>query len=269
MPLDYALRRPARSEAHEWAESLLEQVGLATRMDHESSQMSGGQQQRVAIARALVNRPTLLLADEPTGNLDSRTGDEILRMFQRLNAQGITVILVTHDAKVAAYANRTIRIVDGLIADDSNEPSEAVSLVTAAVTATLLGPASLAAESQKHVVPRRHYGDGAAMTAANEAQRDARGAGSRDFSADRAERRGRKQARGGRRFPACSAVVLGRFPAPAHAAHGPGQSEAEQDAIGAHGPGRDHRRGGRHRHDGNRTRIQSSDRKNDRRHGRQ
>ncbi len=116
MPLDYSVRRPHRSQSRAFAESLLDQVGLATRMDHESSQMSGGQQQRVAIARALVNRPSLLLADEPTGNLDSRTGDEILRMFQRLNAQGITVILVTHDAKVAGYAHRTIRIADGLIA---------------------------------------------------------------------------------------------------------------------------------------------------------
>ena len=118
MPLDYAIDRHARSEANGLARSLLKQVGLADRMHHESSQMSGGQQQRVAIARALVNRPSLLLADEPTGNLDSRVGDEILRMFQRLHSDGITVILVTHDPKVAAYADRTIRMADGLIEED-------------------------------------------------------------------------------------------------------------------------------------------------------
>ena len=122
MPLDYAIRRHARSEANGLARSLLKQVGLADRMHHESSQMSGGQQQRVAIARALVNRPTLLLADEPTGNLDSRVGDEILRMFQRLHAEGITVILVTHDPKVASYADRTIRMADGLIEEDRQSP---------------------------------------------------------------------------------------------------------------------------------------------------
>ncbi len=97
---------------------LLNRVGLADRADHEPSQMSGGQQQRVAIARSLVNQPALLLADEPTGNLDSHTSVEILRMFQQLNAEGITVILVTHDPKVAAFAHRTIRIADGLIEGD-------------------------------------------------------------------------------------------------------------------------------------------------------
>src|SRR5206468_6900744 len=91
-------------------------VALADRMDHEQWQRSGGQMQRVAIARALINEPPLLLADEPTGNLDSRTSREILEMFQRLNEDdGITIILVTHDAAVAAAAKRTIHIKDGLI----------------------------------------------------------------------------------------------------------------------------------------------------------
>jgi len=83
-----------------------------------TSQMSGGKQQRVAISRALINNPALLLADEPTGNLDSHTSVDILRMFQQLNAEGITVVLVTHDPQVAAYAHRTIRIVDGMVEND-------------------------------------------------------------------------------------------------------------------------------------------------------
>ena len=122
MPLDYALHRPATRPARHHAQTLLSRVGLAERIDHEPSQMSGGQQQRVAIARALVNRPALVLADEPTGNLDSHTSVEILRMFQQLNAEGITVVLVTHDPQVAAYAHRTIRIVDGqVVADEGGD----------------------------------------------------------------------------------------------------------------------------------------------------
>jgi ABC-type antimicrobial peptide transport system permease subunit len=97
---------------------VLDRVGLADRADHEPSQLSGGQQQRVAIGRALVNRPALVLADEPTGNLDSHTSVEILRMFQQLNAEGITVILVTHDPNVAAFAHRIIRLCDGQIESD-------------------------------------------------------------------------------------------------------------------------------------------------------
>jgi macrolide transport system ATP-binding/permease protein len=118
MPLDYAVHRPAAGAAHQLAETLLARVGLADRVLHEPSQMSGGQQQRVAIGRSLVNHPAMVLADEPTGNLDSHTSVEILRMFQQLNAEGLTVLLVTHDPKVAAYAHRVIRIVDGQIASD-------------------------------------------------------------------------------------------------------------------------------------------------------
>lgn len=118
MPLDYSPRRRSAGESRRFAIALLSRVGLAERANHEPSQMSGGQQQRVAISRALVNRPALVLADEPTGNLDSHTSVEILRMFQQLNAEGITVVLVTHDPKVAAYAHRTIRIADGTIEGD-------------------------------------------------------------------------------------------------------------------------------------------------------
>ncbi|MCE5269010.1 MAG: ABC transporter permease [Planctomycetaceae bacterium] len=122
MPLDYSLHRPSSKDASEHAGSLLKRVGLTERLHHEPSQMSGGQQQRVAIARSLINRPSLILADEPTGNLDSHTSIEILRMFQQLNAEGITVILVTHDPDVAQYATRTIHVRDGQIAADDTAP---------------------------------------------------------------------------------------------------------------------------------------------------
>jgi ABC-type lipoprotein export system ATPase subunit len=116
LPLDYSDSVVSRREMVDRASELLELVGLADRMDHEPSQLSGGQQQRVAIARALVNHPRLLLADEPTGALDSRTSVEILQLFEQLHEQsGLTMILVTHDANVASHAKRTIHVRDGLI----------------------------------------------------------------------------------------------------------------------------------------------------------
>jgi ABC-type lipoprotein export system ATPase subunit len=116
MPLAYTAQDLSDRECRKRGRALLERVGLGDRMDHEPSQLSGGQQQRVAIARSLVNQPSILLADEPTGNLDSKTSEEILRMFQQLNEQeGITIILVTHDSNVAAHAKRVIRMRDGLI----------------------------------------------------------------------------------------------------------------------------------------------------------
>jgi len=119
MPLSYAAENRSEREARRRAAELLDRVGLGERLDHLPSQLSGGQQQRVAIARALVNRPALLFADEPTGNLDSRTSEEVLAMFKQLNREdGITIVLVTHDAEVARHARRTIRIRDGVIEDE-------------------------------------------------------------------------------------------------------------------------------------------------------
>jgi ABC-type lipoprotein export system ATPase subunit len=116
MPLSYAHDHISEKQALARAKELLQLVGLSDRTDHEPSQLSGGQQQRVAIARALVNRPSLILADEPTGNLDSRTSEEVLAMFQKLNKdEGITILLVTHDPGVAQHAQRVIRISDGVI----------------------------------------------------------------------------------------------------------------------------------------------------------
>ncbi|MEI2419973.1 ATP-binding cassette domain-containing protein, partial [Arthrospira platensis SPKY2] len=96
----------------------LTQVGLADRMDHQPNQLSGGQRQRVAVARALVNKPSIILADEPTGNLDSKTSVEIMGLFNEIHAQGNTVILVTHEEDIAAYAHRIIRLRDGLVEND-------------------------------------------------------------------------------------------------------------------------------------------------------
>jgi putative ABC transport system ATP-binding protein len=118
LPMLYTRTHLSAHERHERSMASLTMVGLAGRADHHPSQLSGGQQQRVAIARALVNRPALLLADEPTGNLDSQTSIEIMGVFQKLNEQGITIVMVTHELDVASYTKRNIILRDGKILSD-------------------------------------------------------------------------------------------------------------------------------------------------------
>ncbi len=131
------------------ARALLERVGLGDRIDHEPARLSGGEQQRVAIARALINRCSLLIADEPTGNLDSKTGEEILGLFRELNREdGLTIILVTHDPTVAAHADRIIRMRDGLVFDEDGPDDRQVS-------AALGGPATARPPLESTTAPRR------------------------------------------------------------------------------------------------------------------
>lgn len=116
LPMVYA--GYSKSERNSRATEVLTQVNLADRMDHQPNQLSGGQRQRVAIARALVNKPSIILADEPTGNLDSKTSEEIMALFNEIHKNGNTVILVTHEEEIAAYAHRIIRLRDGMVESD-------------------------------------------------------------------------------------------------------------------------------------------------------
>jgi putative ABC transport system ATP-binding protein len=118
LPLLYGIHRLSNAQLRERADRVLASVGLNGREDHHPSQLSGGQQQRVAIARALINEPEVVLADEPTGNLDSRTSVEIMGIFQHLNEQGITIIMVTHETDIASYARRNVVMRDGALQND-------------------------------------------------------------------------------------------------------------------------------------------------------
>jgi putative ABC transport system ATP-binding protein len=137
LPLLYD-RSGRKLDTRALAKNALERVGLGDRLDHQPSELSGGQQQRVAIARALVTQPTLLLADEPTGNLDSRTSIEVMALFQELNEQGITVLLVTHEPDVARYAKRIVEVRDGRIIRD-HPVAERRSAATDLASATQAG----------------------------------------------------------------------------------------------------------------------------------
>jgi putative ABC transport system ATP-binding protein len=135
LPLLYASIPSAERRA--LAMARLTEVGLGSRTDHQPSQLSGGQQQRVAIARALANNPSLILADEPTGALDSRTSIEIMALLQKLNAQGMTIVMVTHEPDIAAFASRIVTFRDGkIISDVKNTPANAQSQLSAVTVET-------------------------------------------------------------------------------------------------------------------------------------
>lgn len=121
LPMIYAGK--SKTERNERAAEVLKNVGLADRMDHKPNQLSGGQRQRVAVGRALVNKPSIILADEPTGNLDSKTSVEIMNLFDEIHAAGNTVILVTHEEDIAEHAHRVIRLRDGVIEKDERKNS--------------------------------------------------------------------------------------------------------------------------------------------------
>ena len=144
LPLLYGQHHLTNQQLREKADRVLAAVGLHGREDHHPSQLSGGQQQRVAIARALINDPEVLLADEPTGNLDSRTSIEIMGIFQELNDRGITIIMVTHESDIASYARRDVVMRDGLVKSDRPVPQRLIAATELEKIAGLDGPANAA-----------------------------------------------------------------------------------------------------------------------------
>lgn len=144
LPLLYGTQHFSTARLLEKADQVLASVGLSGREDHYPSQLSGGQQQRVAVARALINNPDVILADEPTGNLDSRTSVEIMGIFQQLNKRGITIIMVTHEADIASYAQRNVVMRDGLIESDRPVVSRLDASVEIQQIATIPAESALA-----------------------------------------------------------------------------------------------------------------------------